>query len=129
MPDKFVREIEEILKETEDLDSSDSVNNASTRDFGTNDFIDKPVGILRSSNMMLAGIAFLLLAAFARQILPEAVRLLVWTGIIMFIGAYVLFFIKPKRKKYQKKWRGRVIETETNVSLLSKIISSFRKRS
>ena len=128
MPDKFVREIEEILKETEDLGSSDSRNNPSIRDPGTNDFIDKPVGILRSSNMMLAGIAFLLLAAFARQILPEAVRLLVWTGIIMFIGAYVLFFIKPKRNKYQKKWRGRVIETETNVSLLSKIISSFRKR-
>ena len=128
VPDKFVREIEEILEETEKLDSSNSLDGPSKKDSGTSDRIDKPVGIFRSSNMMLTGISFLLIAAVLRQIFPGAVYLLVWAGIGMFVGAYFLFFIKPGSNKYQKKWRGQVIETEVVMSLWRRVINSFRRR-
>ena len=127
MPDRFVREIEEILKETEDSGSLDSRKDPSKKDFGSNDSMGKPAGFLRSSNMMLAGIAFLLIAALMRQIFPGMVQLLLWTGIAMFIGAYFLFFIKPSSNKYQKKWRGQVIDTGADVSIWRRFINSFRR--
>jgi hypothetical protein len=128
MPDRFVREIEEILEETEKLDSSNSLDRHSKKDSGTSDRIDKPVGLFKSSNMMLTGICFLLIAAGLKQIVPGAVYLLVGAGIGMFVGAYFLFFIKPNSNKYKNKWRGQAIETEAVTSLWSRVINSFRRR-
>lgn len=51
---------------------------------------------------------------------------LIWTGLGLFILAYVLFLVRPRVPRYEKRWRGRLIEEEPG-SLWERIRRSWRR--
>ena len=59
--------------------------------------------------LMLASVAFLLSALVLKFVVPGLVGPVAWTGVGLFIIAYVLFFVKP-RSPVEKRWRGRLLE-------------------
>jgi hypothetical protein len=40
------------------------------------------------------------------------VRPLIWVGLGFLVGAYLLFFVKPRSIPMEKRWRGQTIETK-----------------
>jgi hypothetical protein len=119
MTQRYQKEIEEIL---------DQVNTRapSEKDTGIGDTPGKrPVSPRRSigrgeqllsrlpfrvspARMVLLGIVLLVAAMVLRSAVPAVTGPLTWTGIGLFIAAYVAFFIRPRRPA-ERRWRGRVI--------------------
>lgn len=60
---------------------------------------------------MLLSLGLLLVAVIAQRLLPTLGYPLLWVGVILFFTAFITFFIKPDTSVYQRKWRGRIIET------------------
>ncbi len=116
MPDKYKNEIEEILKQAEEVLSKEPSKGAKKDKDGQGKTL-KPLSLgtlsLKPGRIMIAGIALLLLALILNSIVPFTVAPLVWTGLAMFVIAYVLFFIQPRSSSYAKRWRGRLIEERT----------------
>lgn len=59
---------------------------------------------------LVTGIALLLLALVFRPFLSAATTPLIWASLGMFVVAYVLFLLNPRAARYEKRWRGQVIE-------------------
>ena len=60
----------------------------------------------------------LALAGFAVLVLGLAFNFLgwgwlVWVGLLVLAGAYLLFFIRPRRDNRDKHWRGRPVESNS----------------
>jgi hypothetical protein len=70
-------------------------------------------GLLQVSpgRLMLIGLASLFIALISLSLLPMLAAPSAWVGIGLFIVAYVLFFLKPRRT-VERRWRGQLIEDE-----------------
>jgi hypothetical protein len=55
---------------------------------------------------MLAGLVLFLIGI--------AVRPLMWLGLAALVGAYLLYFLKPRPITQEKRWRGRSMEDTTS---------------
>lgn len=120
MSDKYEKEIEEILKRAEEVMPKDR-QGSTGKQLGTP---LRSLGRLSSSGgrgfkisagkIMLASFGLLLLALILGAIGIGNVVLLVVAGLILFVIAYALFFVRPGAS-YEKRWRGRVIEEEPGV--------------
>ncbi|MDA0734956.1 MAG: hypothetical protein O2909_10155 [Chloroflexi bacterium] len=55
--------------------------------------------------LAVIGLVLLLIGAFW-------VRPLIWVGLGFLVGAYLLFFVKPRSIPMEKRWRGQAIEQE-----------------
>ena len=118
MPEKYQSEIEEILRQADEVLSKEPSKGAkrSKRSKG-NTFKPFSLGAfsLKPSRIMIAGIALLLLALILNAAVPFTVAPLVWAGLTMFVVAYLLFFVRPASSGYEKRWRGRLVEEQHSL--------------
>ncbi len=112
MSQKYQREIEEILDNVEDPRSHKAKRERRgfLRVLGAVfvQFIGGRGWHISPGRIMLGSLVLLLVALLIKGSMPGLVAPMVWTGIVLFILGYALFFINPPH--YEKRWRGRVIE-------------------
>ena len=127
MADKYRQEIEEILKQAEEVLPKDSSRDKSSgRKPGPLGGLSDPVG--RSGRSFRVAPGKLMLASFALLLLFLTVGTLgignltpfLIAGVVLFVIAYLLLFVGSKgiSPSYEKRWRGRVIED--NISTLER---------
>ena len=114
MPERYQKEIEEILEQAGDLGTSG-------RGRGRRDGILRLAWLqvresmggkgwsLSPGRVMLIAIGLLLSALFLGSVIPGLTGLLAWAGLILFIVGYGMFFLRPGRS-VEKRWRGRSID-------------------
>ena len=115
MPDKYQDEIEKIL---EGLGETPPTNNpgepgkptrSTPSELSTANSKSTRTGSGRRSwsvspgKLAVAGVLFLLLSI--------VIKPLIWAGLGLLVGAYLLFFVKPRSSSsYDKRWRGQTVE-------------------
>jgi hypothetical protein len=117
--DKYKEEIEEILRKAGEVAPSDSAKKSERhpedRPLETRSVKRPPVQkprvssrrwTLTSGKLMLAGLVLFLIGI--------AVRPLMWLGLAALVGAYLLYFLKPRPITQEKRWRGRSVEDTTS---------------
>ncbi len=120
MSDKYMEEIEEILKRAEEVMPEDRRAGPERAGRKTKSTGGSSNPMRRFSGGWKLGISAgkLMLASFALFILALAIsatslnfeKYLVIIGLILFVVAFALFFIKPGHISQEKRWRGRIIE-------------------
>lgn len=121
MPDRYQKEIEEILRRTGDTGTGSSDSGRGRKN-----------GILRvlwsqimatqgdrgrlvsPGRVMLVAICFLAAALFLGSVIPGFTGWLGWMGLFLFIIGYGMFFLRP-RSSSEKRWRGRPVEDEETI--------------
>ena len=134
MPDKFMREIEEIIERVErdgsgkesESSSVSATNISKLKRIAPGFFSLARFGSISPSKVMLAGIFLLLLAVVVSPFIHGTVTLLVWAGLLLFVIAYGLFFMRPSGIHYEKRWRGQIVEDRHFNSLWQTIKRRFR---
>ena len=123
MSNKYEKEIEEILKQAEDVLPKDR-SEPSTKEPsnpGSNPLRRLTGGRglkISAGKLMLVSFALLLLAMILGASGVGKVVYLVIAGLILFVIAYALFFVRPgggSPSGYEKRWRGRVIEDSPSL--------------
>ena len=115
MSDKYEKEIEEILKRADEVMPRDKPRpSKGEQRSGSFSPLDRLSGGRRlrisAGKLMLASLALLLLALILGATSPGFVVPLVVAGLVLFVVAYALFFVRPGTSSYEKRWRGRPIE-------------------
>jgi len=116
MPEKYQDEIEEILR---GLEETAPKRSGGESDKSRRDVLEPSHPSRRSprSNLVrgrtwptvspgklaVVGLIVLLLGALW-------VKLLIWVGLGLLAGAYLLFFVRPRSISYEKRWRGQALE-------------------
>lgn len=123
MPDKYKRQVEDILRRVESehppLTSSNRLGGPGGKDNSRfHDLIQRwkpnfPVG-----KFMAGSLALLLIAVILSATGSNIANLFAIMGVAIFVVSYLLLFLMP-RKPYEKRWRGRLIEEDQ--SFFSKI--------
>ena len=132
MPQKYQREIEEILQQAGDLGLSDPPKRRQKLGFPRLawEYFKQSIGgsafSITPGRIMLGAVLILLAALVLNLATPGfgIVGILAWLGFILFIVGYAMFFIKPK--PVQKRWRGDVIEYRQGDSLWDKLRNRFQ---
>ena len=115
MPEKYEREIEEILaksfKGSKRSNTNKSLLNMIFR------YLNQSVSVrnfkISPGRIMLVGICLLLLSLIIRTFAPTWTSFFAWTGLLILILGYFLFFLGSKNSAPEKRWRGRPIETKS----------------
>lgn len=115
MPEKYEREIEEILakssKDSKRSNANKSLLNMILR------YLNQSVSVrnfkISPGRIMLVGICLLLLSLIIRTFAPTWTSFFAWTGLLILILGYFLFFLGSKNSSPEKRWRGRPIETKS----------------
>ena len=135
MSDKYIKEIDDILKKASDVARKEpAYRNPSRRSLRLiNPFNNRKLGHkfqnMSPGKLMLTGLAVFLLGLILNLITKGAVTFLVWSGIILFAIGYVWYIFRPSTGttvKYEKKWRGRPIDDDKPVSLVDKFKRLFK---
>ena len=122
MSQRYQKEIEEILEQVNEEPPAASGSGRKPRIGGTSRA--RSAGTRRSSalppltigKVMLVGLVLLLLSPLLGGwglMAPAALG-----GIALIIGAYVVYFTKPRRQ-VERRWRGQLIEDEPEPSGLA----------
>ena len=124
MPEKYQEEIEEILegiaRETpSEVRRSDAVNDPNGAPLlvyteATPKILPRPTNYLRQFLVSPGKVALLGLLLFFIGALSWPP--LMWVGLATLVGAYLLFFVRPRPREGQKIWRGRVMEDSPSWS-------------
>ena len=122
MRDKYKEEIEEILRRAGEAAPKESAKETERhpedRPRETRTASRAPVQSYRVGSrrwtitpgkMMLAGLVFFLIGL--------AIRPLIWIGLVALVGAYLMYFLKPRSINQEKRWRGRSVEETTSSPL------------
>ena len=115
MPEQYEREIEEILakssKDSKRSNANKSLLNMILR------YLNQSVSVrnfkISPGRIMLIGICLLLLSLIIRTFAPTWTSFFAWTGLLILILGYFLFFLGSKNSSPEKRWRGRPIETKS----------------
>lgn len=120
MRDKYKQEIEEILRKAGEVAPSEPTKESERhpedrpREARTGRRVPvqaQRVGPRRwtitPGKLMLVGLVLFLIGL---KIGP-----LIWIGLVVLVGAYLLYFLKPRSINQEKRWRGRSVE-ETAAS-------------
>ena len=121
MSDKYMKEIEDILKRAEEVMPKGEAQPPRGQSGGFGRFfglVSRPSGgrglKISATKLMLISFALLLLALILGAFKVISVVPLVVAGLLLFVIAYGLFFIRPGTDtSYEKRWRGRLIEERT----------------
>ena len=120
MPERYQEEIEEILKGIEETPPNDARAGAAertpTETYRSLRYHEptepRPAPPKRrwrpnltSGKLALAGLALIVAWLFFQKW-----TLLIWIGLALLVGAYLLFFVRPRRPYGEKIWRGRSME-------------------
>ena len=112
MAERYQREIEEILEQTG--------TSADPKQPAKSGGMLRRLGRSRGSGsggrarritplrVFMASIALLLTALLMNSLAPGLQGLFAWSGLLLFIVAYALFFTHPG-KPIEKRWRGQVV--------------------
>ena len=118
MSNKYMKEIEEILKRADAVMPKDSPRATKK---GTAESTP-PLGRLSiggfrisAGKVMLTSFALLLLAMILSFMGVGNVVPVVAAGLILFVIGYALFFVRPGTSSYEKRWRGRIIEDQPTM--------------
>ena len=128
MPDKYQDEIEEILRKSGDaapvgspkerptpLEDSPEHQEALRNPPQPSRRPRRRWATFSPGKIMLGGLVIFLIAAIM------GINLLIWVGLAILVGAYLLFFVKPSYGPMEKRWRGRLVEDpESKVDRLKK---------
>jgi hypothetical protein len=128
MPEKYQDEIEEILRrsgEAPPLESpsqrptapedSPEVQKALRNSTQSDNRPRRKRGVFSPGKMMLGGLVIFLIGIIS------GFNPLIWVGLAVLVGAYLLFFIKPSYGSLEKRWRGRLVdEPDSKVGRLKK---------
>ena len=122
MRDKYKEEIEEILRKAGEAppkeSGKESERHPEDRPRETRTASRTPVQKYRvgpsrwtitPGKIMLAGLVLFLIGL--------AIRPLIWLGLVVLVGAYLMYFIKPRSINQEKRWRGRSVEDPTSSPL------------
>ena len=122
MSDKYRKEIEEILRRTEEVmpkEGSGPDKIQSKRSGSSFTLLSRLTGgrglKISARNLMLTSFALLVLALILGVAKIGFVVPLVVAGLILFVVAYALFFVRPGGSSYEKRWRGRSIEQRLSL--------------
>ncbi|MFH1485380.1 MAG: hypothetical protein ABIH46_04850 [Chloroflexota bacterium] len=81
----------------------------------TGQLLVQPGRILRRPSspgeLMLVSLGLLVLAVILQRFMSHIGTPLLWIGAILFSIAFLTYFIKPNASYYEKRWRGRVVDT------------------
>ena len=121
MSDKYQKEIEDILRRAEEVMPPERSSPSST-DLGRPGGRTNPLTRLSggrglkisAGKLMLASVTLLLLALILGAAGVGNIVILVAAGLVLFVIAYALFFVRPGAT-YEKRWRGRLIEETPNL--------------
>ena len=118
MPEKnYLDEIEEILKRSEaETPPPDKRLTFSLPGRLPRMRLPRPSGLTRISpdKFLIGGVIALILAMIFRFIMAP----LIWTGLGLFVLAYIFYLLKPGQPRYQKRWRGHLIEDDPRAESL-----------
>lgn len=115
MSDKMKKEIEEILRKAEDVMPESrsrpprGQTQQSTKSSPLGRFTAGRGFKISAGKLMLGSFGLLLLALILGAATSISVVPLVVAGLVLFVVAYALFFVRPGAT-YEKRWRGRLIE-------------------
>ena len=121
MPEKYQNEIEEILKGIEEsgatVPSSEGQVAPDDLPVATEQPSPKTTAV-KPSRWQSVTPGRLALAGFTILVLGLALNFLgwgwlVWIGLLVLAGAYLLFFVRPKSENRDKRWRGRSVESRS----------------
>lgn len=118
MSNKYMKEIEEILKRADAVMPKDSSRATKKGTAGSTPPLERlAIGGFKISagKIMLTSFALLLLAMILGAIGVVSVVPIVAAGLILFVIGYALFFVRPGTSSYEKRWRGRVIEDQPTM--------------
>ncbi|MBI4199418.1 MAG: hypothetical protein HY535_02960 [Chloroflexi bacterium] len=116
MPEKYQREIEEILRKVAELQPARPRPRRPGVFGGVSRQARRPFAALRRTlspgRLLLASVALVLVAIVLRARVPDTAGVVAWAAIVIFVVGYALFFVAPPQR-YQKRWRGRPIASAT----------------
>lgn len=137
MPDKFEREIDEILSKLDHFPKQGPLQRMQVRVERRATSFQRALALrlarLSVSQIMLTGIGLVLFAYFFRSIMPAIWYYLVIFGIILFFTAFVLssfgFGARGGRGR-QIYWRGQPAQSyyQSGPSLMSRLRDWWRRR-
>ena len=120
MPEKYQDEIEEILRRSSESalvksprDRQQSPDNSPEDYFPPRDDHQVHAGSVRwwpslsPGKVMLGGLIVFVIGALCFS--P-----LIWVGLAILVGAYLLFFVRPGSTSLEKRWRGRSMEEQSS---------------
>ena len=121
MSSKFEREIEEILKEAEEVLPKDRSQRQEPK--AAESVHPGPIHKLTGGRGLKISAGKLMLVSFALLVVAMIlgatgigyVLQLVIAGLVLFVIAYALFFVRPGTPRYQKKWRGRTVDEQDSL--------------
>lgn len=135
MPDKFIREIEEILEHSGGPGSGSS-SRPSSRDRdnwgrsagrnSNNSRLRRIVRLPSPRKIMQAGVGLVVVAVLLNAFLPGRISLAMWVGLILAVIAFGIFFFRPSQRDHDR-WRDRPIDDDRSL-LSDKIQRWFRGR-
>ena len=117
MHDQYQKEIEDILRKAEaEAPLPSERSRRSLRgmvwQYVRQSLNSKAWGV-SPGKIMLVALAIVLAAFLLRPIVPGMFGLLAWAGLIIFIVAYGMVFLRPSKSPVDRKmWRGRYIDDE-----------------
>ena len=115
MPEKYEREIEEILAKSSKGSKRSNTNKSLLNMIFR--YLNQSVSVrnfkISPGRIMLVGICLLLLSLIIRTFAPTWTSFFAWTGLLILILGYFLFFLGSKNSSPEKRWRGRPIETKS----------------
>lgn len=113
MSERYKKEIEEILEQAGGLSTSrDDRRSRQSLWKLIRVQISQSLGggiwSISPGRLMLTAMSLLFGALIVQSFAPGIVGLFFWTGLVLFLVAYGMFFIRPS--KVEKRWRGQRIE-------------------
>lgn len=135
MPDKFIREIEEILEHSDGPGSGSSSRPSNSdrdnwrRSAGRNGNTSRLRRIVRLPSprkIMQVGVGLVVVAVLLNAFLPGRISLAMWVGLISAVMAFGIFFFRPSQRDHDR-WRDRPIDDDRGL-LSDKIQRWFRGR-
>ncbi len=115
MTEKYKDEIEEILRKAGEVAPSKPPRDTERppEDRPANSMVRRPspapsqrpiprLPSITPGKLMLAGVISLLIGI---RFWP-----LIWVGLALLVGAYLMYFVSPRSINYEKRWRGRSVE-------------------
>ena len=119
MSNRYRREIEEILKQAGETPVPPPSSPAeSKKGFGRLLwlYVSRSLGgrswSLKPGRIMLIGVSLLVLALVFSRFIPGLGGPLALAGLLLFIVAYAMFFVKPST--IEKRWRGQSLDENSS---------------
>lgn len=114
MPERYQREIEDILGQADELSAGEQTPNRRSFIRGAFSYVGSALSgqgrRISPGKILLTSLALVLVAALFKAVLPGIVApVLLWAAVIIFILGYALFFINTSDSQ-EKRWRGRLVE-------------------